>query len=119
MILERIHESGFRVSHFGTLGARNFLNGFPRLFESEFECLDDSGHIAIVLNLRHTFASHFMMKGGNIFDLKSLLGHSDFDMTQIYAHLSPNHLEKAASVVNFGINFGNEKDSGPFLALAE
>ena len=70
-------------------------------------------------DLRHTFASHFMMKGGNIWELKELLGHHDFEMTQIYAHLSPNHLEKAASVVDFGVRVGQEKADGPFLALAE
>jgi len=70
-------------------------------------------------DLRHTFASHFMMKDGNIFELKELLGHADFETTQIYAHLSPKHLEKAAGVVDFGISFGQEKADGPFLALAE
>lgn len=70
-------------------------------------------------DLRHTFASHFMMKGGNIWELKELLGHHDFEMTQIYAHLSPNHLEKAASVVDFGISYGQDKAVGSFLVLAE
>ncbi len=42
--------------------------------------------------LRHTFASHFMMRGGNLYELKELLGHKDVKMTMRYAHLSPNHL---------------------------
>jgi len=42
--------------------------------------------------LRHTFASHFMMSGGNILTLQKLLGHSDVSTTMIYAHLSPDHL---------------------------
>lgn len=45
--------------------------------------------------LRHTFASHFMMNGGNILVLKEILGHSDISMTMVYAHFSPNHLEQA------------------------
>ncbi|EQA4279383.1 phage integrase [Cronobacter dublinensis] len=45
--------------------------------------------------LRHTFASHFMMKGGNILVLKEILGHSDIKMTMIYAHFAPKHLEDA------------------------
>lgn len=45
--------------------------------------------------LRHTFASHFMMNGGNILVLKDILGHSDITMTMRYAHFSPSHLEDA------------------------
>lgn len=52
-------------------------------------------------DLRHTFASLFMMKGGNIYDLQKILGHSSVTMTQVYAHLSPQHLQKAIQIVNF------------------
>ena len=45
--------------------------------------------------LRHTFASHFIINGGNILTLQSILGHSDIRMTMIYAHLAPDHLEEA------------------------
>jgi integrase len=43
--------------------------------------------------LRHSFASHFMMNGGNILVLQRVLGHSDLRMTMRYAHLAPEHLE--------------------------
>lgn len=42
--------------------------------------------------LRHTFANHFMMNGGNVLVLKEILGHSDIKMTMIYAHFAPTHL---------------------------
>lgn len=45
--------------------------------------------------LRHSFASHFMMKGGNILSLQRILGHADISMTMRYAHLSPDHLQDA------------------------
>ncbi|MEM8512317.1 integrase [Massilia sp. MP_M2] len=45
--------------------------------------------------LRHTFASHFMMNGGNILALQKVLGHSTLQTTMIYAHLSPEHLQEA------------------------
>lgn len=48
--------------------------------------------------LRHTFASHFMMNGGNILVLKDILGHSDIKMTMVYAHLSPSYLESATTL---------------------
>jgi len=45
--------------------------------------------------LRHTFASYFIMNGGNILTLQRILGHSDITMTMRYAHLSPDHLADA------------------------
>uniref|UniRef100_UPI00141AA844 tyrosine-type recombinase/integrase n=1 Tax=Pseudomonas aeruginosa TaxID=287 RepID=UPI00141AA844 len=45
--------------------------------------------------LRHTFASHFMMNGGNILTLQKILGHTSLAMTMRYAHLSPDHLQDA------------------------
>ena len=48
--------------------------------------------------LRHSFASHFMMNGGDILTLQKTLGHSDLKMTMRYAHLSPEHLEKIVNL---------------------
>lgn len=48
--------------------------------------------------LRHTFASHFMMNGGNILVLKDILGHYSITMTMIYAHFAPSHLETATTL---------------------
>ena len=45
--------------------------------------------------LRHTFASHFVMNGGNILTLQKILGHSTITMTMRYAHLAPDHLQEA------------------------
>ena len=43
--------------------------------------------------LRHTFASYYMINGGNIIALQRILGHSDIKQTMRYAHLAPDHLE--------------------------
>jgi integrase len=51
--------------------------------------------------LRHTFASHFMMAGGNILSLQKLLGHGTLTMTLIYAHLSPDHLAAEVARMSF------------------
>ncbi|QSR33733.1 integrase [Marinobacterium iners] len=48
--------------------------------------------------LRHTFASHFVMKGGNILTLQRILGHSSVKVTMRYAHLAPKHLEEAVKL---------------------
>lgn len=42
--------------------------------------------------LRHTFASHYMMSGGNLLALSKILGHADIKMTMIYAHLAPDFI---------------------------
>ena len=43
----------------------------------------------------HTFASHFMQKGGNILTLQKILGHSSLAVTMQHAHLAPDHLQDA------------------------
>ncbi|MCP8686066.1 phage integrase [Marinobacterium sedimentorum] len=48
--------------------------------------------------LRHTFASHFMMNGGNILTLQRILGHSSVKVTMRYAHLAPEHLQDAVKL---------------------
>lgn len=40
-------------------------------------------------DLRHTYASHYIMNGGSLAELQSLLGHSSPMMTLKYAHLTP------------------------------
>lgn len=52
--------------------------------------------------LRHTFASHFMMNGGNILTLQKILGHSSVTVTMRYAHLAPDHLKDA---ITYGPKF--------------
>ena len=51
--------------------------------------------------LRHTFASHFMMNGGNILVLQQILGHSTIIMTMRYSHFSPDHLDAAVTLNPF------------------
>ncbi|BEN26852.1 phage integrase [Serratia marcescens] len=45
--------------------------------------------------MRHTFASHFIMSGGNILTLQKILGHSSIVQTMVYAHLAPDYLNDA------------------------
>ncbi|MCV4797152.1 tyrosine-type recombinase/integrase, partial [Escherichia coli] len=42
--------------------------------------------------MRHTFATHFMMNGGNIVTLQRILGHATIQQTMTYAHFSPDFL---------------------------
>jgi len=42
--------------------------------------------------MRHTFATHFMINGGNILTLQRILGHSNLIQTLSYAHFAPDYL---------------------------
>jgi integrase len=45
-------------------------------------------------SLRHTFASHWAMNGGNMYALQDIMGHKDAAMTKRYAHLRPDAFDK-------------------------
>lgn len=53
-------------------------------------------------DLRHTFASHWVLDGGDIFRLSRILGHSTVVVTQkFYAHLAPEAWEQDYGRVSF------------------
>ena len=49
--------------------------------------------------LRHTFASHLVQKGVELYTVSKLMGHSSIEMTEIYAHLAPQTLQQAIKVL--------------------
>lgn len=57
-------------------------------------------------DLRHTCASHLIMgtwgEAWSLSEVAALLGHSRTTTTEIYAHLSPDHLHKKAAVTALG-----------------
>ena len=83
-------------AHLERFGEFSFsLSAFRRaLDESGIEL--PKGQAAHVL--RHTFASHFMMNGGNILTLQKIMGHSGVAVTMRYAHLAPEHLVDAVNL---------------------
>lgn len=50
--------------------------------------------------LRHTFASHFLMRGGSLKALKEILGHAEIKMTMRYAHLSKEFAREEIQLMN-------------------
>jgi integrase len=45
-------------------------------------------------DLRHTFASWYMMNGGDLYELAKILGHANIKMTERYAKLAKSHIAK-------------------------
>ncbi len=54
-------------------------------------------------DLRHTFATQFVSKGGSIFHLANILGHSTTSMTARYAHFCEAQAFEASQVVTFDV----------------
>ncbi|HVZ33206.1 MAG TPA: tyrosine-type recombinase/integrase [Polyangiaceae bacterium] len=64
-------------------------------------------------DLRHTFASHWVLDAGDIFRLSKILGHANVTITQkVYAHLAPEAWEQDYHRVSFVV-----PDTGTVYAL--
>lgn len=67
------------------------------------ELIQAKGGRVTLHTLRHSFASKLVRQGLSLYDVSTLLGHSDSKMTQRYAHLAPNAASaRAVEVLNQG-----------------
>jgi integrase len=48
---------------------------------------------------RHTFASHYVVRGGSLVKLQAILAHASIKTTQDYAHLAPDRLSGATAIL--------------------
>jgi len=51
-------------------------------------------------DLRHTYGSHLAMKGVPLKVVQELMGHATIQMTERYAHLSPETRRQAVAVLD-------------------
>lgn len=68
-------------------------------------------------DLRHTFASHFIMRTNDLPTLQAILGHSTPAMTMRYAHLSRSHLAANMAVFEAAVPIGQNGQFGKNLAV--
>jgi integrase len=94
------HESSGMIPEQGKILQEQFQDVVKasELFPNNEQDLTDRKPRFVFHSMRHTFASHFMMNGGDIFMLQRILGHKDMKMTQRYSHLAPAAFDKVRSM---------------------
>jgi integrase len=60
-------------------------------------------------DLRHTFASHYIMSGGSEASLQEILGHQNPIHTRRYRHLTPEFMKHEINLISFGPKLGTIK----------
>jgi integrase len=78
---------------------RKGARGARRRLEGSFEDLLKRAKISNFRfhDMRHTFASWYMMNGGDLYELAKILGHSNIKMTERYAKLGKEHIARTSS----------------------
>jgi tyrosine recombinase XerC len=77
-------------------GKRFYRSGIYNLVKSYLKNSTESEKYSPHV-LRHSFATHLLDKGADINAVKEMLGHSSLSTTQIYTHVSVEHLKKVYS----------------------
>ena len=63
--------------------------------------------------LRHTFASHLVMRGASLMAVKELLGHQSIEMTLRYSHMSPDVSRSAVRLLDSAQARGTMVEQSP------
>ncbi len=76
-----------RGSRLSSRGVYSIVNNHLRAVSDQERC---SPHV-----LRHSFATHMLNRGADLQAVRELLGHESLSTTQIYAHVTTDHLKRA------------------------
>jgi integrase len=83
-----------KIDHYGSDFVFCTLNGIPiKRFDKVWRAT--CGIVGVkdfhYHDLRHTFCSNVLLSGGDLKDVKEMIGHNDLSMTDRYSHLTLNH----------------------------
>jgi integrase/recombinase XerD len=75
------------------------VKGKPLYRQAVYHVVRNAGEQAGIKNLhphtlRHSFATHLLDGGADLRALQEILGHSDLSTTQVYTHMSKEHLRE-------------------------
>jgi integrase/recombinase XerC len=71
------------------LSSRSVRSILNKIIEESSLTIHISPHV-----LRHTFATHMLNEGADLRAVQELLGHSQLSSTQVYTHVTKDHLKK-------------------------
>lgn len=112
------------VNSFGTKltsSSRYFKDVLKRILErAEFPLVERNGRMLPYLrfhDLRHRYASLYMINKGDLYELKDNMGHKSIVSTQRYAHLSKERFVKDYSRFSFGVGSAESDNENKIISI--
>ncbi|MBI4329326.1 MAG: tyrosine recombinase, partial [Chloroflexi bacterium] len=96
-------------------GERLTRQGFWLILKNYANQARIGGHVT-PHTLRHSFATHLLRGGAALRHVQELLGHASISTTQVYTHLTADHLRDAYDHAHPRARFNSRKNSMPSKA---